>query len=136
MQGIRRVGVGAGKLGSGVIVPPASAAAVERWLAAQGWRKHRPVVKDDGQPKAGGYGKVLSVPDPEGKARLGALLPALTDELRSIWRPYCGGWFDSVMGCRDRWSANLVGGGPARIVMSNNRLSLMFQSPERSHRRP
>ena len=32
------------------------------------------------------------------------------NELRSIWRPYCGGWFDSVMGCRDRWSTNLVGG--------------------------
>lgn len=32
------------------------------------------------------------------------------NELRSTWRPYCGGWFDSVMGCRDRWSTNLVGG--------------------------
>ena len=79
-------------LRSGGILPPESAAAIESWLDPQCWMTHQPVVKDDGQPKAGDYVKVLSVPDPEGKAKLEALLPALTDELRRIWKAHeaCG----------------------------------------------
>ena len=79
-------------LRSGGVLPPKCAAAVENWLDPQCWMTHRTVVKDDGQPKAGDYVKVLAVPDPEGKANLASLLPALTDELRRIWDAHeaCG----------------------------------------------
>ncbi len=74
------------------VLPPKCASAVENWLDPQCWMTHQPVVKDDGQPKAGDYVKVLAVPDPEGKANLESLLPALTDELRRIWSAHkaCG----------------------------------------------
>lgn len=79
-------------LRGGGVLPPKCASAVENWLDPQCWMSHQPVVKDDGQPKAGDYVKVLAVPDPEGKANLESLLPALTDELRRIWDAHedCG----------------------------------------------
>lgn len=61
------------------------AVAVENWLDPQCWMTHQPAVDKKRQPKAGDYVKVLAVPDPEGKANLESLLPALTDELRRIW---------------------------------------------------
>ena len=65
-------------------LPPERAKAIDRWLSADCWKKHEPAFKD-GSPKAGDYVKVLGVPDPEGKANMKALLPALEDELKRIW---------------------------------------------------
>ncbi len=66
------------------VLPPERAKAIERWLSGDCWKEHEPVAKD-GCPKAGDYVKVLGVPDPEGKANMEALLPALADELKRIW---------------------------------------------------
>lgn len=70
-------------LRAGGVLPSERARAIERWLSGDCWKVHEPVFKD-GSPKAGDYVKVLGVPDPEGKANMKALLPALEDELRRI----------------------------------------------------
>ena len=66
------------------VLPPERAKPIERWLSGDCWKEHEPVVKD-GIPKAGDYVKVLGVPDPEGKANMAALLPAIEEELTRIW---------------------------------------------------
>lgn len=66
------------------VLPRERAKAIERWLSSDCWKEHKPVFKD-GEPKSGDYIKVLGVPDPEGKAKMKALLPALEDELKRIW---------------------------------------------------
>ena len=70
-------------LRAGGVLPSERAGAIGRWLSGDCWKVHEPVFKD-GSPKAGDYVKVLGVPDPEGKANMKALLPALEDELRRI----------------------------------------------------
>ena len=65
------------------VLPSDRAKAIERWLSDDCWKVHEPVFKD-GVPKAGDYVKVLGVPDPEGKAKMKALLPALEGELKRI----------------------------------------------------
>lgn len=65
------------------VLPSERARAIERWLSDDCWKVHEPVFKD-GSPKAGDYVKVLGVPDPEGKAKMKALLPALEEELKRI----------------------------------------------------
>ena len=67
------------------VLPPERAKAIGRWLSADCWREHRADVDAGGRPKAGDYVKVLGVPDPEGRAKTGALLPALVDELKRVW---------------------------------------------------
>ncbi len=69
------------------ILPPERTKAIDRWLSADCWKKHEPVVKD-GCPKAGDYVKVLGVSDPEGKADMEALLPTLVDELKRVWEAH------------------------------------------------
>ena len=66
------------------ILPPERTKAIERWLSGDCWKEHKPAFKD-GIPKAGDYIKVLGVPDPEGKANMAALLPAIENELKRIW---------------------------------------------------
>ena len=66
------------------VLPPERAKAIERWLSGDCWKEHKPAFKD-GVPKAGDYVKVLGVPDPEGKGKMKALLPALEEELKRIW---------------------------------------------------
>lgn len=70
-------------LRAGGVLPSERARAIERWLSDDCWKVHEPVFKD-GSPKAGDYVKVLGVPDPEGKAKMKALLPALENELKRI----------------------------------------------------
>ena len=70
-------------LRAGGVLPSERARAIGRWLSGDCWKVHEPVFKD-GIPKAGDYVKVLGVPDPEGKANIKTLLPALEDELRRI----------------------------------------------------
>ncbi len=67
----------------GVLLPERNEA-IERWLADDCWKEHKPVVKD-GKPKAGDYVKVLGVSNPEGRTKMEALLPALVDELKRVW---------------------------------------------------
>ena len=71
-------------LRAGGVLPSERARAIGRWLSGDCWKVHEPVFKD-GIPKAGDYVKVLGVPDPEGKANIKALLPALEGELNRIW---------------------------------------------------
>lgn len=66
------------------VLPPERIKAIERWLSSDCWKVHEPVF-EDGVPKAGDYVKVLGVPDPEGKAKMKALLPSLEGELKRIW---------------------------------------------------
>lgn len=66
------------------VLPSERIKAIERWLSSDCWKVHEPVFKD-GVPKAGDYVKVLGVPDPEGKGKMKALLPALEEELKCIW---------------------------------------------------
>ena len=73
-------------LKSGVL-PPERTKAIERWLSDDCWKEHEPVVKD-GCPKAGDYVKVLGVPEPEGKANMQALMPALVDEVKRVWEAH------------------------------------------------
>ena len=70
-------------LTSGVL-PPERTKAIERWLSADCWKVHEPIFKN-GCPKAGDYVKVLGVPDPEDKANMQALMPALVDEVNRVW---------------------------------------------------
>ena len=66
------------------ILPSERAKAIDRWLSADCWKEHLPVIKD-GCPKANDYVKVLGAPDLEGKANMKALLPVLVDELKRVW---------------------------------------------------
>ena len=70
----------------GVLLPGRNEA-IERWLADDCWKEHKP-VSENGKPKAGDYVKVLSVSDPEGKTKMDALLPALVDELKRVWEAH------------------------------------------------
>ena len=74
-------------LRQGGVLPPERAKAIDRWLSADCWKEHLPVFKD-GCPKASDYVKVLGVPDPEDKANMEALLPALVDELKRVWESH------------------------------------------------
>ena len=69
------------------VLPPERTRAIDRWLSADCWKVHEPVVKD-GCPKAGDYVKVLGVSDPDVKADMEALLPALVDELKRVWEAH------------------------------------------------
>ena len=71
-------------LRKGGVLPPERTNAIERWLSDDCWKKHEPVV-EAGCPKADDYVKVLGVSDPEGKANMKAILPALVDELKRVW---------------------------------------------------
>ena len=71
-------------LRQGGVLPSERNRAIDRWLSADCWKEHLPVIKD-GCPKAHDYVKVLGVPDPDGKANMEAILPALVDELKRVW---------------------------------------------------
>ncbi len=66
------------------VLPSECNKAIERWLSADCWKEHLPVV-EGGCPKADDYVRVLGVSDPEGKTNMEALLPALVDELKRVW---------------------------------------------------
>ena len=70
----------------GVLLPERNEA-INRWLADDCWKEHKPVF-ENGKPKAGDYVKVLGVSDPEGKTNMEALLPALVDELKRVWEAH------------------------------------------------
>lgn len=59
---------------------------VERWLAEDCWKEHKPVIKD-GKEKRGDYVKVVKV-DTKGESKLEAILPALTEELKRVWKEH------------------------------------------------
>ena len=71
----------------GGVLPQERNKAIERWLFADCWKEHKPVVKD-GKPKAGDYVKVLGVSDPDDRTNMEALLPALVDELKRVWEAH------------------------------------------------
>ncbi|MBR4617466.1 MAG: PD-(D/E)XK nuclease family protein, partial [Kiritimatiellae bacterium] len=56
-------------------------------LSADCWKEHKPVLKD-GRPKADDYVKMLGVPVPEGKADMQALMSALVDEVKRVWKAH------------------------------------------------
>ena len=77
-------------LRTGGVLPPERTKAIERWLAGDCWRVHKPVFKD-GRPKAGDYVKVLGWADPDGGANMEALLPALVAEVKRVWEAHKAG---------------------------------------------
>ena len=78
------------------VLPACRAGAIRRWLSGDCWKVHRPATADGG-PEAGDYVKVLGVPDPDGKADVHALMPALVDELRRVWEARkAGGGTESI----------------------------------------
>lgn len=78
---------GEASLRTGGVLPTERAKAIERWLAGDCWKVHEPEVKG-GRPKAGDYVKVLGGADPEGKANMEALLPALVEEVKRVWKAH------------------------------------------------
>ena len=78
---------GEANLRTGGVLPTERAKAIERWLAGDCWKVHEPVVRG-GRPKAGDYVKVLGGADPEGKANMEALLPALVEEVKRVWKAH------------------------------------------------
>ncbi len=74
-------------LRSGGVLPPSCVRAVDLWLDSNCWMEHKPNCVN-GEPKANDYVKVLGVDDPEGKAKMASLLPALKEELDRVWNAH------------------------------------------------